>query len=75
MRMIERADIFELFWSLNSSQSQFCKQEWEHALKQNKDEGFIRPVYWKKPFLDPPEELRKFHFEFIDLPLSTANSS
>ena len=51
LRMIERADIFQLFWSENSSNSKYCKQEWEHALSLNKGEGFIRPVYWKEPIL------------------------
>ena len=36
LRMIERADIFQLFWSENSSQSEYCRQEWQHALGCNK---------------------------------------
>ena len=66
MRMIDRADIFQLFWSPNSSQSKYCAQEWEYALKQNK-EGFIRPVFWQQPIPNPPEELSKYHFEYIEL--------
>lgn len=65
MRMIERADIFQLFWSENSSNSKYCKQEWEHALNLNKGEGFIRPVYWKEPIPMPPAELGDLHFDFV----------
>lgn len=65
MRMIDRATIFQLFWSRNSSQSKYCRQEWEHALKKNKD-GFIRPVYWKAPMPDPPPELSRLHFAFVE---------
>jgi hypothetical protein len=75
MRMIGRADIFQLFWSSNSSQSKYCQQEWEHALKQNRPEGYIRPVYWQKPFPKPPTELSKFHFTYVELKIPTADAS
>jgi hypothetical protein len=65
MNMIDRATIFQLFWSQNSSQSKYCRQEWEHALKKNQD-GFIRPVYWETPLLPPPDELSKYHFEYME---------
>ena len=64
MHMIERANIFQLFWSENSSQSEYCRQEWQHALQLNRGEGFIRPVYWKEPIPEPPPELSDFHFDF-----------
>ena len=66
MNMIDRASIFQLFWSQNSAQSKYCRQEWEHALKSNRD-GFIRPVYWETPLPKPPEELSKYHFEFMEV--------
>ncbi|MBK7317886.1 toll/interleukin-1 receptor domain-containing protein [Candidatus Villigracilis affinis] len=67
-RRIERAKIFQIFWSANYSQSENCKQEWEYALKQNKDEGYIRPVFWQKPLTpNPPEELNKFNFKYVEL--------
>ena len=65
MHMIERADIFQLFWSESSSKSEYCKQEWEHALQLNKGEGFIRPVYWKEPIPEPPAELGDLHFDYV----------
>ena len=66
MHLIDRADIFQLFWSANSCQSKYCQQEWQYALKRNK-EGFIRPVFWKLPLPDPPQELSKYHFEYVEL--------
>jgi hypothetical protein len=65
MNLIDRASIFQLFWSQNSSQSKYCRQEWEHALKKNQD-GFIRPVYWETPLPPPPDELSKYHFEYME---------
>jgi len=64
MRMIDRASIFQLFWSENSSKSEYCRQEWEYALKLNRGEGFIRPVFWKEPIPNPPAELSDLHFDF-----------
>jgi hypothetical protein len=66
MHMIDRATIFQLFWSENSSKSKYCRQEWEYALRRNKN-GFIRPVYWEDPKPTPPEELNKYHFDYIPL--------
>ena len=67
MKMIERANIFQLFWSQNSSKSEYCRKEWQHALKCDKGEGFIRPVYWKTPMPSPPSELSQFHFDYVEL--------
>jgi len=71
LRMIERADIFQLFWSENSSKSEYCRQEWQHALDCNKGVGFIRPVYWNEPIPAPPPELSDLHFDFA--PFATEN--
>jgi hypothetical protein len=70
MQMIDRAAIFQLFWSWNASQSKYCRQEWEHALRGNK-EGFIRPLYWEIPMPNPPEELCKYHFEYYNFEIPT----
>jgi TIR domain len=69
MKMIDQADIFQLFWSPRSAASQYCRQEWEYALKQSKDKGgaFIRPVYWEEPLTSPPPELSSLHFAFVPL--------
>ncbi|MEO6391519.1 MAG: TIR domain-containing protein [Pyrinomonadaceae bacterium] len=68
MKMIDQADIFQLFWSWNSLKSTFVRQEYEYALSLGR-RGFVRPVYWEDPFPEepqselPPEDLRKLHFE------------
>lgn len=68
MKLIETADLFQLFWSINASQSPYVRQEWQYALQRSKDEGFIRPVYWEKPLVSPPGELSHLHFAYIELP-------
>jgi len=69
-RMIEEADVFQLFWSRHSMGSPFVRQEWEHALGLGR-EHFVRPVYWEEPLPEdrerglPPDELRRLHFQRI----------
>lgn len=68
MRMIDQADIFQLFWSARAERSTFVSQEWRHALERSKREqkdGFIRPVYWEKPLIPPPPELSDLHFAYL----------
>ena len=64
MHMIERANIFQLFWSENSSKSEYCRQEWQYALQLKRGEGFIRPVFWEEPTPPPPAELSDIHFDY-----------
>jgi len=64
MRMIDRASVFQLFWSENSSKSEYCRQEWQYALGLKRGEGFIRPVFWSEPIPNPPQELSDLHFDF-----------
>ncbi|HYU30794.1 MAG TPA: toll/interleukin-1 receptor domain-containing protein [Thermoanaerobaculia bacterium] len=70
LRMIERADIFQLFWSTPASRSPYVEQEWRHALglSGRKGAAFIRPIYWERPLPPVPEPLRSLHFAPIDLP-------
>ncbi|MEP7284500.1 MAG: toll/interleukin-1 receptor domain-containing protein [Chloroflexota bacterium] len=74
MQLIDRADIFQLFWSARSAESKYCRQEWEYALQKSKEKGagFIRPVYWEKPFIMPPNELEPLHFAYVPLAKPTA---
>lgn len=67
MRMIDDADVFQLFWSKNSAQSQYVYQECQYALQHYKYEGFIRPVYWEKPMEAPPVTLSHLHFAYYEL--------
>ena len=63
-RLIDDADIFQLFWSNYSAQSSHCRRKWEYAL-QKKRESFIRPVYWQQPLPDVPDTLGHIHFKFM----------
>lgn len=65
LRMIERADIFQLFWSSSAAKSKYVRQEWEHALSQQREgQAFIRPVYWEQPMPSVPPELGSIHFAY-----------
>lgn len=70
MSMIDDANVFQLFWSERSAQSDFVRKEWMHALTLNKGRGFIRPVRWERPLAPAPPELAalKIHFKYIPLP-------
>src|SRR5579885_209483 len=71
--LIGEADVFQLFWSSNSMNSEFVRRELECALRIPKL-YFVRPVYWEEPLpgeSDPellPSELRKLHFHKISFP-------
>lgn len=68
MALIEKADIFQLFWSERAAQSKYVQQEWEYALQlvqqQSKSADFIRPTYWQKPLAPVPEALADLHFDY-----------
>jgi HEAT repeat protein len=65
LAMIERADVFQLFWSQNAAASSFVEKEWRHAQKLGRAaKRFIRPVYWTEPMPPPPPELAHLHFAF-----------
>lgn len=73
MRLIEQADIFQLFWSERAAQSDYVRQEWQYARelqkKKAKPADFIRPVHWEspKPVPAPPAELSDLHFAYVPL--------
>lgn len=66
-RLIDRSDIFQLFWSKSASTSRYVREEWQYALTHTKGEGFIRPVYWRLPMFPPPPELADLHFMYMPL--------
>jgi hypothetical protein len=72
LRMIDESDVFQLFWSNNSAKSEYCRKEWEHAIKYlDKRPRFVQPVWWKTPMVSPPKELVAIHFQKVNLPLPT----
>jgi len=76
-RLIEQADVFQLFWSKNSMGSPFVRQEWEHALSLGRP-GFVRPTYWEDPLpVDPeaglpPPALLELHFQRLGVVVEPA---
>jgi serine/threonine protein kinase len=60
-RMIDAADIFQLFWSSNSSDSKYVEQEWRYALTLRRP-AFIRPTFWQEPMPPAPEALSDIQF-------------
>jgi hypothetical protein len=70
LKLIEAADVFQLFWSWNAMGSAYVRQEWEHALGLRRT-SFIRPVYWEDPLPMspaqqlPPEALTRLNFTRI----------
>jgi hypothetical protein len=66
LKLIERADLFQLCWSENAKQSQYVADEWRFALGVHKP-NFIRPCYWEHPMPEPPPELQRLHFARLKL--------
>jgi hypothetical protein len=67
--LIEKSDVFQLYWSRAASDSKEVEREWRSALDLlgSKGDGFVRPLYWDE--LPPvPRELEPFHFAKLDLP-------
>ena len=70
LKLIEQADIFQLFWSSNSMRSEQVQREWQHALSLSRP-NFVRPTYWEDPLPSseqpplPPDSLRRLHFHRI----------
>lgn len=68
LALIDRADIFQLFWSEAASTSPHVAREWQHALalvqREKKPRTFIRPVWWQKPLAGPPEAMQHIHFAY-----------
>ena len=66
-RLIEEADVFQLFWSWNAMRSPNVRREWEYAMSLNRP-AFVRPTYWETPLPEsaaeglPPAALRQLHF-------------
>ena len=70
LRMIDAADVFQLFWSTNSMRSPWVRREYEYAMGLGRPE-FVRPTYWEDPLPQdgaanlPPPKLLRLHFQRI----------
>jgi hypothetical protein len=65
LELIDKADIFQLFWSKAAAESKHVRFEWEHALKSGEQKPhFVRPVYWEDPKPPIPPELSHIHFAY-----------
>lgn len=65
LRLIEAANVFQLFWSRFSAKSTEVEREWRYALTLLPTRpNFIRPVYWTPT--PPPPELTDIDFGYLD---------
>jgi pSer/pThr/pTyr-binding forkhead associated (FHA) protein len=64
---IEEAEVFQLFWSSQSAQSVYIKQEWQYALELQRSEDFLHPIYWDVPLLTAPAPLAALQFTYLPL--------
>src|SRR6185295_5982471 len=76
-RSIQRADVFQLFWSRHAMRSEYVQKEWRYALSLGRA-NFVRPVYWQDPLPAdeklglPPRELREVHFSKLSAVSATS---
>ncbi|HEU5347051.1 MAG TPA: toll/interleukin-1 receptor domain-containing protein [Ktedonobacterales bacterium] len=63
-RMIQAANVFHLLWSDASARSAEVRKEWQLALTSQKSERFIRPWYWQRPLIAPPQEFQERRISF-----------
>ena len=75
---IERADVFQLFWSTRSSKKPWVEREWRHALTLTGPAGrkgarFIRPLVWERRPPPWPPELAALQFGRLDAAWFEAN--
>jgi hypothetical protein len=68
-RSIGNHDLFQLFWSQAAADSSEVANEWHLALSiaPQRDNSFIRPLYWTEPMPEPPTELAHINFTFMDV--------
>lgn len=70
---IESCQVFALYWSTHSKNSDFVRLEYQHALKVYNGkiprERFFRPYYWEDELPEVPLDLKmlRLHFERIDV--------
>jgi hypothetical protein len=65
---IEQSDLFQLYWSRASCESEYVAIEWQHALKLIECKGgrFIRPAFWEEPMPTAPDALSHITFRKLE---------
>ncbi|MBN2469154.1 MAG: TIR domain-containing protein [Anaerolineae bacterium] len=66
LRMVDRADVFQLYWSKHAASSAVVAREWQHAVALTYKERFVRPVYVAQDAPDLPAPLAALPVEFLD---------
>lgn len=72
--LIRQADVFQLFWSANSSKSKWVGEEWRYAMSLNRAH-FIRPVFWEDPCPEKPDDLQKIQWVCIGQPVQSSGTT
>ncbi len=58
LKLVDEAEVFQLFWSGAAAQSEAVAQEIDRALTHTNRENFIRPVVWEQPATALPASLQ-----------------
>ncbi len=66
LRMVDRADVFQLCWSQQAAASALVTREWQYAAGLTYKERFIRPVFVTPDAPDLPGELVGLPTVFLD---------
>ena len=68
-KLMDKSDVFQLYWSTKAKESKNVTKEWKYALKLKDQKGkkFIRGCYWEIPMPELPEDLSKIHLHKINL--------
>jgi hypothetical protein len=66
LKLIDEAEVFQLFWSEAAANSQAVHRELEAVQAKVSDSpNFVRVVYWKQPPANLPESLRHVTTEYL----------
>lgn len=66
LKLIDEADVFQLFWSNDAFSSRNVELEWRYALRfDSEHRRFICPVFWQSQKPPIPEELKHLHFSYV----------
>jgi hypothetical protein len=67
LELIERADVFQLFWSKNAAESPQVEREWRHALTLRPTRpSLIRLAYWTAEPYPIPSDLEPIDLGHLD---------